>query len=85
MKISLKSVCVGICAGILVAFLVATLPTAINWYDNFGGIFRSDSGTDWSIVFETWFSWFWPVVIISVPVALLLHAWISNRRAANAT
>ncbi len=85
MKFTVKSVYVGTCAGILVALLVAILPTAIHWYDNPGGIFRAETGTNWPIVFETWFSWFWPVAILSVPVALLVHAWVSNRRAANAT
>ena len=85
MKITVKTVYVGTCAGILVALLVAILPTAIHWYDNPGGIFRADTGTNWAIIFETWFSWFWPVAILLVPVTMLLHAWFSNRRAANAT
>ena len=84
MKITVKSVYFGTCAGMLVALLVAILPTAIHWYDNPGGIFRADYGTNWSIVFETWLSWFWPVAILTVPLALLIHAWSSNRRATNA-
>ena len=82
MKMTLKSVPVGICSGVLVGFILASLPTAIHWYNNPGGVFRSDSGTNWGIVFETWLSWFWPVSLLAIPVALLVHAWVSNRRVA---
>ena len=84
MKITVKSVYVGTCAGILVALLAAILPAAIDWYNNPGGIFRTETGTNWAFLFETWFSWFWPVAIVAVPVALLVHAWLSNRSAADA-
>ncbi len=85
MKISVKSIYVGTGAGTLVGFLVAILPTAIHWYDNPGGIFRGETGTNWAFIFETAFSWFWPVALLSVPLAVLAHAWVVNRRKTNAT
>lgn len=84
-KISAKTFFAGTGAGILGALLLAAIPTVIDWYGNPADIFHSDSGTNWGIVFETWFSWFWPIAILLVPVALLVHSWVSNRRAANAT
>jgi len=85
MKITVKSVYVGTCAGILVALLAAIPPAAMDWYDNPGAIFRTESGTNWVFVFETWFSWFWPVAIATVPVAILFHAWLSNRSTSSGT
>ena len=67
MMISTKSIYVGTGIGVLTAVLVAILPTAIHWYENPGGIFRGEMGTNWAFIFDTAFSWFWPVALLSVP------------------
>jgi len=76
-----RSFYLGIGIGILMSISVASLFTGMDWYTNPGGIFRSDSGTSWPFVFETWFSWFLPVCLLSVPVVIFVHLWISNRPA----
>ena len=64
-----------------IAVLFTVIPTAIDLYHNPGGIFRTEAGTEWSIVVETWLSWFWPAALLSVPMAVLVHVWRSHRRA----
>jgi hypothetical protein len=85
MKITAKSFYVGISTGLLVGFLAGIPPVVIDLYENPSGIFRTESGTNWAFVFDTWFSWFWPVAIASVPVVFLIHAWALHRRTVNAT
>ena len=80
MKITGNSVLLGTCSGMVIAFLFAVIPASIDWYKNPGAIFRTEAGTDWAIVAETWFSWFWPAALLSVPMAVLVHAWRSHRR-----
>ena len=80
MRITGKSVFVGTCSGMVIAFLFAAIPASIDWYNNPGAIFRTEAGTDWAILSETWFSWFWPLALIAAPMAVLVHAWRAHRR-----
>jgi hypothetical protein len=80
MRITGKSVFVGTRSGIVIAFLFAAIPAAIDWYNNPGAIFRTEAGTDWAILAETWFSWFWPAALLAVPTAVPVHAWRAHRR-----
>lgn len=50
----------SILAGAVVAFAVGALMAGLDWRLNPGGIFRSEAGTEWSVVAETVLSWFWP-------------------------
>lgn len=81
MKIKASMVFRGACTGLLVAALIAALPAAIDWYHNPGGIFRAGAGTQWVIVFETWWSWFWPAALVLVPLTLTFYVWRLGRRA----
>lgn len=65
--------------------LVAAVPTLLDWRSNPGGVFYSDAGTDFAIVFETWYSWFRPAALLTIPVASLLFLAFSNRSATNDT
>ena len=85
MKISAKSFALVLCVGVSVAAFLAAVPTAIDWYKNPAGIFRSESGINMEIVLETWFSWFWPAAVFTIPAVLALYLWSSHRRAASAT
>ena len=69
----LRSVGMGLASGILIAGILAAIPTGLDWYGNASGLFRSDSGTSWSVVFETWISWFWPLALVATPCAVLAH------------
>ena len=80
MKIKAKSIYFGISLGILFAVLISCIPTAIDWYINPAELFHNQSGTNWSIIFETWFSWFLPFALLLVPMLILFHAWMNNRR-----
>ena len=82
-EIRIKSVYVGVAIGVVVAFFAAALPTAMDWYSNPDGIFRSGSASNWPIVFQTWFSWFWPVAVVSIPTAIIAHAYLRNRNVEN--
>ena len=58
--------------GLVVALIVSTTVTAIEWWQNPGGIYHSDAGTDWTIVRETWSSWFVPTLLTVAGVAVLI-------------
>ncbi len=76
----------GALAGALISALVALVPTVMDWYENPGGIFRGESGTHWVFVAETWWSWAWPLALLTVPLALgivLLQSRFSARAAAD--
>lgn len=75
----LRPVAKGLATGTLVAILAAAIPTALDWYRNWSGLFRNDSGTNWSIVFETWLSWFWPLALVAIPCAVVAHMIMRRR------
>ena len=59
--------------------LVAALAALRDWWLNPAGLFHGPAGTDWSIVFETGWSWFLPVAAAAVAVLVPL-AWLLDRR-----
>ena len=75
----------GLTIGTLIALAVAIPLTFLDWNQNPSGIFRGSAGTNWSVVFETLFSWLWPVVLATAPASIIIHAWVSERRSSNAT
>ncbi|MEL7536203.1 MAG: hypothetical protein AAFZ58_14590 [Pseudomonadota bacterium] len=55
------------------ATLVAVPITIRAWYVNPGRVFRDEYGTQWMNVAETFWSWFWPfLVLIGVVAAVVL-------------
>ncbi|MEJ8569297.1 hypothetical protein [Elongatibacter sediminis] len=74
----------GVLIGFLLAFLVAAVPTILDWSANPAGIFRGGAGTNWAVVFETFFSWFWPLFLFFAPVAIVFLVWIARRGAGHA-
>jgi len=81
MRIKARSLVYGGALGALVGLLVAIPPTFLDWRANPGGIFGGPGGTNWGVVWETFFSWLWPVALYAAPVAIVVHAWITGRRA----
>ena len=68
-----SAVPVTILVGLVTATIPASVVTILDWHTNPGGIFHNDSGTDWTIVWETWVSWFGPLIIATTAfVALVL-------------
>lgn len=54
-----------------ISIVIAFGMTLWNWIENPGGIFHDTSGTSWSFVSDTFFSWFWPLLLLLLPVFLL--------------
>jgi uncharacterized membrane protein len=80
MKIQQKSLRHGIAWALLVALIGSIVPTFIDWRLNPGGIFRGSEGTNWGVVVETIWTWFWPLFLVIVPIAVLLYAWLEHRK-----
>jgi len=55
---------------LVLALILSSIVTAVEWWQNPGGIYRSASGTDWSIVQETWSSWFVPTLLTAVGASM---------------
>ena len=61
-----------------IAILVGAGFAAYDWWLNPGGIFRGPDGTNWRFMYETAVSWFVPVLITVLPVAVAV-AWLIGR------
>lgn len=68
----------AIIAGIIMSSLIAFGMTLWNWIENPGSIFHDSSGTNWTFVWDTFLSWFGPLLLLLVP-ALLLTAYLKYR------
>lgn len=70
----------GILASAAVALLAASVMSLVDWRLNPGGLFYGGEGTHWSVVWETWVSWFLPVFLLTGGVVLPLLLWRSRRQ-----
>lgn len=70
----------GVLIGVVLAGLVSAIPTALDWHANPAGIFRTSVGTDWGMVWETFFSWLWPLLLFLAPVSVAVLFWIDWRK-----
>jgi len=61
--------------GVLAGLAVALPVTALDWYANPSGLFHGEDGTRWPIVWETAWSWFWPVAGAAAAVVAPVQAW----------
>lgn len=73
-----RSLVIGATIGFVVGLLVSISMTIADWRINPSGLFHNQHGTDWAIVFETAFSWFWPVSLTAFLLAVVIHAWVSG-------
>jgi hypothetical protein len=64
------SLTIAAATGLALALLMALVPTAIDWHQNPGGVFRGTAGISWQPLLETLWSWFWPLALFTTPVAL---------------
>ena len=55
---------------LLAAAAAAAIPTALDWMENPSGIFHGPDGTHWGFVWDTWHSWFLPLTLPAVVLAL---------------
>jgi len=70
----------GAIAGVLAGLVVAVSMTFADWRLNPSGIFHNDQSTNWAIVSETAFSWFWPVALLAFATTTIIHFLISRVR-----
>ena len=75
-----RSWLVGAIAALLAGLIAAVPMTIADWRLNPSGIFRTEHGTNWTIVAETAFSWFWPVALVVLVVTVIVHSWIPRDR-----
>ncbi len=73
-RILLKPILSGAGTALLLSFFM----TMRDYLINPGGIFHNESETNWQIVSETFFSWFWPALIPLIVLAVLV-AFIFER------
>jgi hypothetical protein len=71
----------GLAVGAVMSSIVTIIVVIWEWLENPGGIFRSETGTNWNFVFDTAISWFIPTFIYVALIASTLHlAWWIVRR-----
>lgn len=73
-----ESVRRGLLVGAVVAAVLASGFAFADWLGNPGGIFRGDEGTRWVVVWETFFSWFWPLLLLCL-LAAFAFTWRRSR------
>ena len=70
----------GAIVGFVAGLLVSVPVTISDWRRNPSGLFHDDQGTNWAIVTETAFSWFWPVALFAFVATALCHSWLLRTR-----
>ncbi len=79
----LNTVLRALAAGLVCGGLVAVVMMLWEWWENPGGIFRTNDGTHWQFVLETGWSWFMPIALCGALAYLLLDAalrWWRNQQ-----
>lgn len=74
---------IALSAGLLAGLLIAGGVTLMEWWQNPGGIYQTQAGTQWHIVWQTWSSWFFPValtVLVLVWAVALFVFWLRSRK-----
>ena len=66
---------IGLMIGVATGMLVASIMAAVDWWANPAGVFHGGQGTNWSFVWETWFSWFAPVFLFAGLVSFAVLSW----------
>ncbi len=70
----------GAAWGVLTGAAVSTVATALDGLANPAGLFHGPAGTNWPVVLETAWSWFWPVALAVAPVVAVLRALFLGRK-----
>lgn len=71
---------IGARSGLVAGVIVSALMTYPDWRLNPGGIFRDANGTDWAVVGQTAWSWFWPVALLSTAlVTTVTWLWLRHK------
>jgi len=78
----MKNYRIALFTGVGISGLIAGTMALWNWLENPGGIFQSADGTNWSFVWETFLSWFLPLLLLLLPI-FLLTAYLRTRSISN--
>lgn len=70
-KLSLKQLIRLLLVTFSVALLLSVIPTWLDWWENVSGLFQTEAGTNWSVVWETLSSWLWPLWLLLVALGYL--------------
>ncbi|WP_339723189.1 hypothetical protein [uncultured Paraglaciecola sp.] len=62
----------SVIVSVLACFGVSITVTILEWIENPNSIFHSASGTNWSFVTDTFLSWFWPLLMVALPISVVL-------------
>ena len=65
---------------VVIGLLLAVPMTFLDWRLNPGQLFRGPSGTIWSVVLQTAWSWFWPTASLAAAGMALVVAVHTLRR-----
>lgn len=67
---------------LLLAFAIASVATFRDWYRNPSQLFHDHTGTHWSILIDTFVSWFWPLALLAILVTLAISVLkrIANKK-----
>ena len=69
-----RDVLIALVSSVTLGLVVGGGFAAYDWNLNPGGIFRGPDGTNWQFMFDTAFSWFKPIVVVTFPPMLII-AW----------
>ncbi|MGH1364441.1 MAG: hypothetical protein ACRBF0_12855 [Calditrichia bacterium] len=78
----MKNYRIAILAGVGVSVLISGGMALWNWLENPGSIFQTADGTNWSFIWETFGSWFLPLILLLLPI-FLLTAYLRTRSISN--
>jgi hypothetical protein len=70
----------AVALGAMVGLLTASVMAFIDWRLNPSGIFHSELGTNWRLVWDTWLSWFVPIFVVVSAATALGFLLLSRRK-----
>ena len=73
------SVGVGVIVGFISGAVVSIPITFVDWRLNPSGLFHDEHGTNWAVVAETFWSWFWPVALGALATTMVICYWLAVR------
>ena len=67
-------------AGLVAGGAVAIPMTILDWRLNPAGLFHDEDGTNWFVVMETMFSWFWGVALAAMLLTVAVWTLVKRYR-----
>lgn len=73
MKVLSKFWAFGLLSSLVISVLLSVSISVLTWFENPGGIFHDENGTNWHHIQETALSWFFPTFFYVFTIAALSH------------